>query len=165
MEENVALFAELPFPDSLARGDARRLRRGDVYSVRSLAPISSDDAMVLSTASIPDAVQIEELIREQTTDPECQTYAASAGQDSLFDYNAAGLLIRRAPLDGAVQVVVPAALQPRILYLEHFPRSVGHPGVTRMFRTLRKRFFWKKMAADVADTVRNCDACARNRIK
>ena len=69
MEANVALFAELPFPDSLARGDARRLRRGAVYSVRSLAPIFSDDAMVLLTASIPAAVQIEELIREQTTDP------------------------------------------------------------------------------------------------
>jgi Integrase zinc binding domain/Integrase core domain len=168
-EANVTLFAELPFPTSLARGDARRLRRGDASSVRSsvrsMAQTLSDEVVVLSTTPIPAAVQIEELIREQAKDPEYQTYAASAGQDSLLDYNAAGILVRRVPLDGAIQVVVPAALQPRILHLEQFPHSVGHPGVTRMFRSLRKRFIWKKMAADVADTVRNCHACARNRIK
>jgi hypothetical protein len=42
---------------------------------------------------------------------------------------------------------------------------VGHPGVTRMCLSLRKRFFWKKMATNVAKTVRNCDACARKLIK
>jgi hypothetical protein len=34
-----------------------------------------------------------------------------------------------------------------------------------MFRTLRKRFFWKSLSAEVSETVRQCDACARNRIK
>jgi hypothetical protein len=145
-EKIFALVAELPFPTSLARGDARRLRRGDVSpvhvsTIRSMAQTPSDEALVLSSTCVPAAVQIDELIQEKTTDPECQTYAASAGHDSLFDYNAAGLLVQRAPLDGAIQVVVSAALQPRILYLEHFPRSVGHPGVTRMFRSLQKRFF------------------------
>jgi hypothetical protein len=33
-----------------------------------------------------------------------------------------------------------------------------------MFATLRRAFFWTRMAADVYDTVRQCDACARNRI-
>jgi hypothetical protein len=36
-ENNVALVSELPFPTSLARGDARRLRRGDVSPVLSMA--------------------------------------------------------------------------------------------------------------------------------
>jgi hypothetical protein len=62
-EANVKLFAELPFPTSLARGDARRLRRGDASSVRSsvryMAQTPSDEVVVLSTTPIPAAVQIE----------------------------------------------------------------------------------------------------------
>jgi hypothetical protein len=38
-------------------------------------------------------------------------------------------------------------------------------GVTRMLLSVRKRFFCKKMAAYVSDTVRNFEACARNHIK
>jgi hypothetical protein len=34
-----------------------------------------------------------------------------------------------------------------------------------MFRTLRKRFFWKIVSADVSETVRKCDTCPRNPIK
>jgi hypothetical protein len=67
-EENVALVAELPFPTSLARGEARRLRRGDACPVLQTP---SDGALVLSNTSIAAAVQISELIREQKKDPEC----------------------------------------------------------------------------------------------
>jgi hypothetical protein len=68
-EEIVALDTELPFLTSLTRGDAHRLRMGDVSPVRSMAQTPSDEDLVISTSSIPAAVQIAELIREQTTDP------------------------------------------------------------------------------------------------
>jgi transposase InsO family protein len=60
--------------------------------------------------------------------------------------------------------VVPAAFDPRLIHLDHYPRTVAHPGVTRMLRTVRRTFFWPNMAEDVLETVRQCDACARNRI-
>jgi transposase InsO family protein len=33
-----------------------------------------------------------------------------------------------------------------------------------MFQTIRKTFFWPRIAEDVYETVRQCDLCARNRI-
>jgi Integrase core domain/Integrase zinc binding domain len=33
-----------------------------------------------------------------------------------------------------------------------------------MFQTVRKTFFWPRIAEDVYETVRQCDLCARNRI-
>jgi transposase InsO family protein len=33
-----------------------------------------------------------------------------------------------------------------------------------MFQTMRKTFFWPRIAEDVYETVRQCDLCARNRI-
>jgi hypothetical protein len=113
----------------------------------------------MATEVAPVALQVDEIIR-QATDPECQQFAASAGADSLLDYEDSGVLVRRSPLDGALQIVVPKSLQQGLFYLERFPRTAGHPGVTRMFRTLRKRFFWKRMSADVSETFRQCDACA-----
>jgi Integrase zinc binding domain len=48
--------------------------------------------------------------------------------------------------------------------MEHYPTAVAHPGAHRMFRTIRRSFYWPHMAEDVYETVRKCDACARNGI-
>jgi hypothetical protein len=58
--------------------------------------------------------------------------------------------------------VVPLALQPRLLPLEHFQVSAGHSVISQMIRSLRRRFFGPKMALDVTDTVMNCTTCANN---
>jgi Integrase zinc binding domain len=86
------------------------------------------------------------------------------GQNTVFDHDDAGLLVRKAPLDGSEQIVVPAALRPHLLHFEHYPRVAGHPGVSSMFRSLLQRYFWRNMSADVAETVRQCAVCAKNRI-
>jgi Integrase zinc binding domain/Integrase core domain len=74
------------------------------------------------------------------------------------------VLIRIAPSDGSKQVVVPKSLRYKILYLEHYPTAVANPGSHIMFRTMRRSFYWPLMVEDVYETVRKCDACARNRI-
>jgi Integrase zinc binding domain len=96
---------------------------------------------------------MEELIRDQAKDPECLRAARHTGADSLIDYNEHGVLVRRAPLDGSIQILVPASLRPKLLHLEYFPRTAGHPGTTRMFRSMRKNYFWSGMANDVAEIV------------
>jgi Integrase zinc binding domain len=111
------------------------------------------------------AIQMKELIRDQAEDPECIRAARHTGADSLINYNEHGVLVRRAPLDGSIQILVPASLRPNLLHLEHFPRTAGHPGITRMFRLMRKNYFWSERAHDVAETVRNCSTCAKNRVK
>jgi hypothetical protein len=139
----VTLVQPISYPtperDARVRGDAHHLRREVVQGITSLqAKFSASPSAVTAVVdTLPHALQTEEIIRKQATDHDCQEFAALAGADSLFDHDASGALVLRAPLDGSRQIVVPASLQPRVLHLEHFPRTAGHPGVTRMFRTLR----------------------------
>jgi hypothetical protein len=74
------------------------------------------------------------------------------------------VLIRIAPSHGSKQVVIPKSLLSKVLYLEHYPTAVSHPGAHRMFRTMTRSFYWPHMSEDVYETVRQCDACPRNRI-
>jgi hypothetical protein len=79
--------------------------------------------------------------------------------------NDSGILVRRAPPYRAEQIVVPLTLRRRLLHLEHYTKTAGHPEVARMFRSLRRRYFWRTMAAEVAETVKQCAVCPNNRIR
>jgi Integrase zinc binding domain len=109
-------------------------------------------------------VSLDELRPAQADDESCQRWTAAASAGSLFDLDDRGILIRISPVDGVHQVVVLKSLVARVLYAEHYPPLAAHPGAHRMFATLRRTFFWLRMPADVYDTVRHCDAYARNRI-
>jgi Integrase zinc binding domain len=117
--------------------------------------IQNHDVSALSTA---------DLLSEQADDLECQRFKAVSSLNGLYDLDDRGVLIRIAPSDGSKQVVVPKSLRSKVIYLEHYPIAVAHPGVHRMFRTMRRSFYWPHMAEDVYETFRTCDACARNRI-
>ena len=83
---------------------------------------------------------------------------------SRFSETKEELLVRVAPLDGAVQVDVPFTLRQDLLRLEHDVVRAGHPGVNRMYAAIRRHYYWESMAADVYDWVASCASCARNRI-
>jgi RNase H-like domain found in reverse transcriptase/Reverse transcriptase (RNA-dependent DNA polymerase)/Integrase zinc binding domain/Integrase core domain/Chromo (CHRromatin Organisation MOdifier) domain/Retroviral aspartyl protease len=154
-----ALDPDAPSCDVLE--DASHLSKGEATDIQDT--FSRFDASTVEEV-LPQTLQLEEIIREQASDPDCKTFALSTGRDSLFDYNESGLLVRKAPLDGVEQIVIPVSLQPRLLHVEHFPRTAGHPGVSRMFRSLRRRYFWRNMSTDISETVRRCVTCAKNRI-
>jgi transposase InsO family protein len=102
--------------------------------------------------------------RSKQNDPECQKFKAASSLNGLHDLDDRGILIRIAPSDGSKQVVVPKSLRSKVLYLEHYHTAVAHPGAHRMFRNMRRSFYWPHMEEDVYETVRQCDACARYRI-
>ena len=182
----ITVCTEVPLPpetaDVIGDEDAPILRRGvsialDAPIVRrgvSIASIAAStkfspsisDIAVTSVDDLPQTIQLEELRREQKNDEECQQLLEQSlvTPGSPVDVNMDGVLIRKAPLDGVEQIIVPHALRGRLLHLEHFPPSVGHPGVTKMFRSMRSRFFWRSLYTDVAEVVRNCPVCSRNRI-
>jgi hypothetical protein len=116
---------------------------------------------------LPREISLEELRYEQERDPEISELFATggSGRNPVIDVNRDGIAIRKAPLDRAEQILVPLALRPLALYLEHHPKSVGNPGVTKMFRSIRKRYFWRNMYREVEDTVRGCEHCARNNVQ
>ena len=165
---------------TLAEGgsDLRRGEQGGLIShgglisrsVRVTEPSPPGHGLQVLVASRPSDVpelspiRIEELIREQASDELCKSLIGLTSEKSLFDVDERGLLIRVAPLDGVRQIVVPKALLPKLLHLEHYPKTTGHPGISRMLRTIRRNYFWPSMAADVVRTVKQCDTCSRNRV-
>jgi hypothetical protein len=69
-------------------------------------------ALEVNEVVLPQALQLEEIIREQANDPRCRELTDLCGPDNLLDMNASRLLVLKAPLEGGEQIVVPAALQP-----------------------------------------------------
>jgi hypothetical protein len=69
---------------------------------------------------LPQTIQFDELHYEQERDAECSDLFDQRGELSTIDINDDGLLVRKAPLDGAEQIVIPLSLRGRILHLEHY---------------------------------------------
>jgi hypothetical protein len=84
-------------------------------------------AHAVTEAVIPQALQLEEIIRGQANEPTCRELTDLCGPDTLFDRNASGLLFSKAPLDGSEQIVIPAALQLRLLHWSIIPENPVTP--------------------------------------
>jgi Integrase zinc binding domain len=115
----------------------------------SLLEPNSDDRIPTRAEGDVATVSIEELRKEQAVDPVYKKLLLSADKSLFYDLNEVGILERKSPFDGSQQIVVPQSLVSRILYLEHYPPAAGHPGAHRMFQTIRKTFFWPRIAEDV----------------
>ena len=143
----------------------------DTWLVSKVYPLDSPREAVLPqvialTRDQTDvqAISRDELIAEQREDSTCQTYMQEAQQTySLFTVQPDGLLVRRSPHDGVVQMVVPESLQPRVLYLSHYPLLAGHPKSSRMYDSMRRNYFWRRMLDDVVQTCNDCRPCAEAR--
>jgi transposase InsO family protein len=65
---------------------------------------------------------------------------------------------RRAPLE--LRLAVPAGLVIEVLRASHDNAFAGHLGVERTFETVRRRYWWRSMYADVKEYVRSCRSCS-----
>ena len=110
------------------------------------------------------SLSVEEFIQAQAADEFCIHADRTVGEPgSKYDVDRYGFLVRRSPLDGTLQRVVPKRLRAKVLYLAHHPRLAEHPGETRMYYTLRGEYYRPHMANDVYATVRNCQSCSATR--
>jgi len=109
-------------------------------------------------------LDLDELIAEQGEDVMCQQFVEQTQKPhSPFKMQANGLLVRQSPKDGAIQTVIPETLQPRVLYLAHYPLLAGHPKSTKMYETMRRQYYWPRMMEDVTQTAKDCRECAEAR--
>ena len=110
---------------------------------------------------------VQRIIQGQEMDPWCREIRAEMNRNpkSRFGETPDGLLVRLAPLDRAVQIIGPKALQKEVLTLEHEPGHAGHPGVNKMYTSMRRSFYWDTMVADVASFVSNCPSCAKGKVQ
>jgi hypothetical protein len=79
----------------------------------------------------------------------------SDAPDSVWTIGKDGELLMRGRL------VVPDDVQLRRHLLDeaHRSRYTVHPGATKMYKDLRRNFWWKRMKVDVADFVSKCFTC------
>ena len=164
----------LPLPDEDSDDDDDEMDLiADARAI--LAPsrmeVDGDDDQVTPEATdlnLPAALELSEILHEQKEDEFCQTLLAEqvGRKGSCFFEDSKGVLCRqnlREP--GHEQIVLPASLKHRVLRLAHYHIQAGHPGQTRMHNRVRRSFYWPHMAADIAVTVRECEHCAKNRVR
>ena len=53
------------------------------------------------------------------------------------------------------RIVVPQTMRKRLMDREH----LAHPGITKMQGSLRAKYFWPGIEADVRQVVEGCEAC------
>jgi hypothetical protein len=141
----LSLITEIPGPDTddvtgdkdvpdVKRGEVRRKENRTIFNYWNevVAPLMEELPQVLSQDEIRD---------EQSRDLECQELGQQQGTSCVTDVNMEGILVRNAPLDGSKQIIVPLSLRPRLLRLEHFSVVSGHPGVSKMYPSMRRKFF------------------------
>jgi len=171
-------------PDSLSRlettGDDKTSLDEDIPTLLAHDETSEDElrdmyppewdtinlCLVAIEDLIPEPITVEEWLSEQGADSLCQQLQQEVdqGTNPRFRLNPQGILVRVLPTQTATQVVVPETLRPRILMSYHQATVAGHPGVRRMYDTLRQGVYWPTMIVDVYATVRGCDTCARDRV-
>jgi len=107
-----------------------------------------------------------ELDKEQLDDRFCQAARKDMNttNHTRFYKNGDGMLCRHGHEEGTQQVVVARSLVANIFKRKHSSPLGGDLGETKMYRTLRGRYHWPSLAADVFGWVAACGTCAKNRL-
>ena len=76
----------------------------------------------------------------------------------FFFREKSGLLCRRSVYGRLTQAVI------QVVTHQHQSVLAGHPGSRKMYKTLRRYVYWPTMVVDVYKHVKQCPACAKNRL-
>ena len=153
-------------PDALSR-------RADYFpqgvDAPSLDPVANrlNFRPLLSRAQLLGAMAVDgelrvldsEIIAAYGGDSEFETLRSKAGPNTPFSVDDAGLLRFRSAR------YVPRALRPQVLHDRHDARHAGHPGRVRTVANIRRQFWWPKLTGEVADYVRHCPTCQRDKVE
>lgn len=77
----------------------------------------------------------------------------------IYDEN--GILVRKAPIDCAIQKVMLTTLHTRISNLSHYSLLPRHPGERRMYHLLRREVYWRHLVSNVFTVVNYLRECIR----
>lgn len=114
----------------------------------------------------PARISLEEVQRAQEADPFCinmRTRIQNGEEVPFQDDPTSGALMRNTY--ETPQLVIPKELQPRFLTLAHKCPTSGHLGGRKMYRTMRRQYYFPSMAIACYNTVRNCMECAKERVR
>ena len=114
----------------------------------------------------PARISVEEMIIEQQTDELCREVRDKihSGKETLFfEDESTGVLSRN--YKDCAQEIVPRSLRQHLLHIAHISKAGGHAGGRRMYKTLRRTFYWPAMDLEEYIVVCNCHACAKEPVQ
>ncbi len=114
----------------------------------------------------PRRISVHQMLSEQHEDELCKTIrdAINTGHPSLFfDDGVTGVLHRRN--GDEKQVFVPRSLRQRLLHMAHYSAPGGHPGGRKMYKTIRRSYYWPALPVEVYRVVRTCHECTKERVR
>jgi len=123
----------------------------------------------VSSQSLFNSVDREELIRIQQSDPDIATLFELADQPAHGYEIRDGVLLRLwrdkcSPQEATIhQIVVPTPLHAQLLYLAHEIPAAGHLGVAKTKESLLRHFYWPNISRDTRNFCRNCDCLSTDR--
>jgi hypothetical protein len=71
------------------------------------------------------------------------------------------VLTESSPVDGKSRIVVPLDLRARLL--EWYHTKLVHPGVHRLYNTLRQHYTWPKMMDMIRKYTKKCGPCQKGK--
>lgn len=77
--------------------------------------------------------------------PDRQTPCVANSKTMLITDAIPSIIVRTAPVDGAVQILFQGAIWQRVLFLDHYKPLAGTAGITKQYNTLRSTIYWPTM--------------------
>jgi len=113
---------------------------------------------------MPAPLEYDDIVEAQPTNAFCVELAKRVAHKTAkaFFQNESHGLYRSAPYGD--QLVIPESLRERILTLKHHATVSAHPGMSRMYYAMRRRYYWPSMVTDIYNTITKCTTCAQNRL-
>jgi len=100
------------------------------------------------------------LKQHQQTDAETQLILQrlNRGEDVKGYVERDGVLMKSVGKHNLKRIVVPPSVRNMLLYYFH-DLDAQHPGITKTYRAIARRFWWTNLFADVRQYVRSCQHC------
>jgi len=112
----------------------------------------------------PEPVEFDDVVEAQQTENYCveMSTRVERGTAEAFFRNEHHALYRWTPYGN--QLVIPKSLRERVLTLENHATVAAHPGMSRIYYTMRKAYYWPSMVTDIHTTITKCTTCSQNRL-
>ena len=121
-----------------------------------------EDLVAVISAVDSYGIDLEQLAREQTLDPEYQRLSNEARTGLTFRQVDIGDQVLMVDVsNGPARPFVPYSWRRRIFDTIH---GLGHPGVERTRQAVAAKFVWPSMRADVSKWARECVDCQRAKV-
>lgn len=137
----------------------------DIKHIGGKYNVVADTLSRVETISSPSPIDYKTIARDQENDPELlkllNSTSSSLALKKLTLQLCSKSLYCDVSIAGSTQPFIPEAH--RRIIMEHF-HNIAHPGIRATRKFVSSRFVWPKMNKEIAEFVRNCEACQKSKV-